>query len=162
MNLTAISPKNSKRLVLLGIITAIFGGSIFSPGYAQSAARKITLGNTVEPNPLVVRGKSGGKLKAVEVVNIESTATGFCNGFIGQKPNHILVLGSFFEFLKLEVSSSSDTTIIVEGPGGVWCNDDATSANPAIEGEWQPGQYRIWVGSYQESAKDEYQLSISK
>ena len=161
MNLNAIAQTVIKQLMLLGTVSTIFTGVLLAPGNAQSAANTITLGETLEPNPLAVKGKTRGNLTAVDIVATENTATGFCNGFISEQPNHILVLDSFFEFLKLEVTSPSDTTIIVEGPGGVWCNDDSNDANPAIGGQWQPGKYNIWVGSYQENTKDNYQLSIS-
>lgn len=160
MNLSAIPRRSIAKLSVLGLMGALLAGT-FAPVLAQSDYRKITIGEAIEPNPIVVRGKSGGKFSAIEIVETENTATGFCNGFIGRKPNHILVLSDFLEYLKLEVASDSDTTIVVQGPGGVWCNDDAETANPAIEGEWQPGKYKIWVGSYQENAKEEYQLSIS-
>ncbi len=165
MNLIAIAQKSIKRLMLVGTVSTVLTGvltSVFlAPSNAQSATKTITLGDRVEPNPLAVVGQAGGDATPVEIVATENTATGSCNGFISEQPNHILVLDSFFEFLKLEVSSPSDTTMIVQGPGGVWCNDDSNDANPVIGGQWQPGKYNIWVGSYQENTKDNYQLSIS-
>jgi hypothetical protein len=43
---------------------------------------------------------------------------------------------------------------------GVWCNDDAGSANPIIEGQWQPGVYQVWVGSYQANSHNKYKIKI--
>ena len=63
--------------------------------------------------------------------------------------------------MRLEVESTSDTTILVQGAGGTWCNDDAGSANPVIEGQWQPGIYQIWVGSYQANKNNDYQIKIT-
>ena len=54
-----------------------------------------------------------------------------------------------------------DTTLIVAGPDGVWCNDDSGSQNPAIAGEWLAGSYRIWVGNYQAGEVPRYELSIT-
>ena len=146
---------------MLGVVSTIFTCVIFNPSMAQSEGKKITLGDRVEPNPLILEGISGGKTKATEIVNTEGTTTGFCNGFINIQPNHVLVLSNFFEFLKIEVNSQTDTTIIVEGPGGVWCNDDSNDANPAIEGQWQPGNYKIWIGSYQEDVNNSYKIKLT-
>jgi len=132
-----------------------------TPGLTQSKENLITLGNKVMPDPLIIRGETGGKYKAAALLNTEGTSTGFCNGFVHKKPNHLLLLSNFFEFLKIEVNSNSDTSIIIEGPGGVWCNDDFHGINPVIEGQWQPGNYKIWIGSYQKNNDRNYQMKIT-
>ena len=158
---SAIAKRSLVKIMILGIVSAILGCTLQNPSSAQSVSTRITLGDEVEPDPLIVRGMSGGEIKAAERVNTEGTTTGFCNGFIGTKPNHLLILNNFFEYLKIEVKSQTDTTIIVEGPGGVWCNDDSDDANPALEGQWQPGKYKIWVGSYQEDGNNQYKIKIT-
>lgn len=105
-------------------------------------------------------GTSGGDTSVREITRIKNTATGHCNGYVRPQPNHLLELGSSFDFLRLQVESSTDTTILVRGPGGFWCNDDAGTANPLIEGQWQSGIYQIWVGSYQAETSNDYQLKI--
>ena len=132
-----------------------------SLGLAQKKGKLITLGDEVIPDPLVVRGETGGKHKAADLLDTEGTSTGFCNGFVNKKPNHTLILSNFFDFLKIEVNSNSDTSLIIEGPGGVWCNDDFHGINPLIEGQWQPGNYKIWVGSYQKNNDWDYQMKIT-
>ena len=170
MNASAIaqrlaSSESAKRsvvkLLMFGMATALFSHGIPRSVSAQWIDNRITLGNTVEPDPLILKGMSGGEVKATEIVKTEETVTGFCNGFVDSKPNHVLVLSNFFDFLKIEIDSQTDTTIVVEGPGGVWCNDDSVDANPAIEGEWQPGKYKIWIGSYQEDTNNSYLIKIT-
>lgn len=161
MKARAIAKRSIVKLSILGLVSAILSCALLDPSSAQSVGKKITLGYRFEPDPLILEGISGGKLQAIEVVKTEGTITGFCNGFVSNKPNHILVLSNFFEFLKIEVDSSIDTTIIVEGPGGVWCNDDYDNVNPGIEGQWKPGRYRIWIGSYQENINNGYQIKIT-
>lgn len=129
--------------------------------FAQNIIKNITIDQAVTANPLLVDGVSGGSLAALEVVRIEQTSTGYCDGFVNQQPNHTLTLKHYFDFLKIEVDSTADTTIAVQGPGGIWCNDDANNANPVIEGKWQPGVYKIWIGSYQENATNNYRIKIS-
>ncbi len=135
---------------------------LYTPVFAQEIARNTTLKHEFAPNPLILEGMSGGELKATEVANIEETTTGYCDGYVNLQPNHILILESFFEFLKIEVESDDDTTILVQGPGGIWCNDDFYSTNPVIEGEWQEGSYQIWIGSYQPNSPNNYQIKITE
>ena len=143
--------------LLLG--TTIIFNSFIPRTQAQS--NSINVNSTIAKNPLVLRGSSGGGVIAKEISQTENTATGFCDGYVRSQPNHVLKLESFFESLRLEVESSADTTILVKGPGGVWCNDDASSANPMIEGQWQPGTYQVWIGSYQADSNNEYRIKIT-
>lgn len=124
------------------------------------ATRSLVINPGIINQPLIRQGTSGGIVTAREISQTGNTATGYCGGYVQLQPNHLLKLESFFEFLRLEVDSPVDTTIIVKGPGGVWCNDDSGSANPMIEGQWQPGVYQVWVGSYQPDSQDNYQLKI--
>ena len=128
------------------------------PVYAQN---NISIDKDTVVQPLSIQGTSGGTITALEIAQTANTATGYCHGYVRSQPNHQLKLESFFGSLKLEVASPVDTTIIVKGPGGVWCNDDAGSANPVIKGQWQPGIYDVWVGSYQPGASDRYQIEIT-
>lgn len=121
---------------------------------------KIIIADVVA-RPIVASGTSGGTVSLQEIAQTENTSTGYCDGYADSQPNHVLELMSFFEFLRLEVESSADTTVLVRGLGGVWCNDDAGTANPVIEGQWQPGVYQIWVGSYQADLNQNYQIEIT-
>lgn len=149
-----------KNLSLLSIISTIVSLSVTSTALAQEIGKNITLDGQINPNPMLIGGMSGGTIQASEVVNTKETSTGLCEGLVNQQPNHLLVLKTFFEFLKIEVASSTDTTILVQGPGGVWCNDDYNNENPALEGQWQAGQYKIWVGSYEETPHS-YNIKIT-
>ncbi|ELS03074.1 hypothetical protein Xen7305DRAFT_00027930 [Xenococcus sp. PCC 7305] len=150
-----------KNPSLLGtVITMVILLAASSNTLAQDIVKKITLDGQISPNPMLIDGTSGGQIEAIEVVNIKETSTGPCNGLVEQQPNHILILNTFFEFLKIEVESSIDTTILVQGPGGIWCNDDYNNINPALEGQWQQGKYKLWVGSY-ESTPNNYRIRIT-
>ena len=150
----------SKKIYWLFLLeTSLIFGS--SPILAQSSINSIAIDQNSISQPLTFEGMSGGAMTALEITNTEYTATGYCDGFASQQPNHILKLSSFFEFLRLEVESPADTTILVQGPGGVWCNDDSQNANPMIEGEWQPGEYMIWIGSYQADSNNNYRIKIT-
>ena len=145
------------RLFLIGIILNFSINTIL----AQNKNSKITVDNELITNPLTVEGVSGGTINAIEITQIEKTATGYCDGFVARQPNHILKLNSFFDFLRVEVQSPADMTILIQGPGGVWCNDDSENTNPIIEGQWQPGIYKLWIGSYQPNSNNNYRIQIT-
>ena len=147
-----------KTYALLLLIAVIFSNY----EVLAQASRIITINPKIINQPMISQGISGGIVKAKEISQTENTATGYCHGYVQTQPNHLLKLESFFEFLRLEVNSLVDTTILVKGPDGVWCNDDSETANPMIEGQWQPGVYKIWIGSYQPDSKDNYQIKITE
>ena len=136
----------------------MFVSLVYQPVLAQNA---VTIDREIATQPIVLSGNTGGNLQAVEVSQTKSTRTGYCDGYVSPQPNHLLELESFFESLKLEVESTADTTLLIEGNGGVWCNDDSGSANPMIEGQWQQGQYKVWIGSYQPDTSNSYQIKVT-
>jgi hypothetical protein len=114
------------------------------------------------PNPIEVRGTAGGTVEAATLVNRPSTPTGECTGFADRKPNHTLTLKAFFNALSIQVRSVEDTAIVIQGPGGVWCNDDEEDKNPGVAGQWLPGTYKIWVTTYAKERSPAYTLRISE
>ncbi|MDB9538098.1 hypothetical protein NWP22_14500 [Anabaenopsis tanganyikae CS-531] len=122
----------------------------------------ITINREFSPDPVKVRGMSGGSLPARQIAGRSQTATGACTGFFHLTPGHTLELKTGFDYLKLLIQSPQDTTMIVKGPGGTWCNDDFDRENPGIVGEWLPGIYQIWVGSYQKDKYFPYTLHITQ
>ena len=46
------------------------------------------------------------------------------------------------------------------------CNDDYGESsqphNPRLNGSWNAGNYRVWVGSYSQNSYHPYQLRISR
>lgn len=122
----------------------------------------ITINREFSPDPVKVRGMSGGSLPARQIAGRSQTPTGTCTGFFHLTPGHTLELKTGFDYLKLLIQSPQDTTMIVKGPGGTWCNDDFDRENPGIVGEWLPGIYQIWVGSYQKDKYFPYTLHITQ
>ena len=122
----------------------------------------ITIDNQFSPDPLKVRGMSGGSVPASQVNGGSETQTGTCKGFVDEVADHNLKLTSKFDYLKLVAESSADTTMMIKGPGGTWCNDDFDGKNPGIVGEWLKGNYQVWIGSYQKGKSIPYTLKITK
>jgi hypothetical protein len=120
----------------------------------------ITLAAGFTPNPTVLAGNGGGDRPAREVVNTQRTPTGPCLGYVSTQPHEEVTLRDRFSNLEMRVESNLDTTLIIKGPGGVWCNDDSQGKNPAITGEWLPGDYQVWVGAYRAQDAPVYELVI--
>lgn len=140
-------------LLILGALEA---DSVVPPAQPDG----ITLATGFLPDPLILAGTGGGQFTAETIVNTRQTPTGLCLGHISSDPHEEMMLANYFSNLEVSVNSKRDTTLIIEGPGGIWCNDDTYAHNPAIVGEWLPGNYRIWIGAYQLEEIPRYELLI--
>jgi len=145
--------------VSLGL--GLVGGSI-ARSQAPPIFENISLNPGFRPDPQSLRGISGGEISARVTADRIDTATGPCVGFIDRQPDHVLTLTEFFDYLSMEVESPGDTTLVVIGPGGTWCNDDLQGKNPAMIGRWLAGNYQIWVGSYERNKFHPYVLRLSE
>lgn len=131
---------------------------------AQSNSRgaEIILSPGFQPNPQVFHYIAGGSNPAYELTD----NTLDCTGYIYDAPDHRLYLQSAFDYLRIHVDSSVDTTLVIYGhPYGSWiCDDDSDGWNPVIAGEqWRAGWYDIYVGTYwQEDFGSDYSLTISE
>lgn len=122
----------------------------------------LTLSSGFTPDPQYLRGIAGGTEAAANIAGIDRTPTGRCIGMINTLPSHRIYLQDFFESLRLRVLSEDDTTIMIRGPGGTWCNDDYDGRNAGIAGQWLAGTYEIWVGSYDQTTFSPYELEFSE
>jgi hypothetical protein len=153
----------SKKVLTTGMIILWTTGGFNQVANAQPASQifgDVTIQHPFSPDPLTVRGMSGGSIPGSQIAGTETTPTGPCKGFMDEAPDHTLKLLSKFEYLKLVVNSPADTTMIIKGPGGTWCNDDFDDKNPGVVGEWLRGTYQIWIGSYKENDSLPYTLKI--
>ena len=109
--------------------------------------------------PVQLSGTAGGDIRATRFGN---TSDGFCTGWIDATPNHVVTLEQPFEDLSFIVNAPSDTTLVVLGPNGTRCNDDASEDghDPMIRGAWVAGDYRVYVGSYEEGQRIRYSLTL--
>ncbi|GAC1467618.1 MAG: hypothetical protein NVS2B14_12910 [Chamaesiphon sp.] len=124
--------------------------------------QNVTIKHNFSPNPTTIRGISGGSVPGAKIAGQAQTTTGPCMGYMNEKPDHTVVLTSFFKNLSIIVESSEDTTMVIEGPGGIWCNDDYQGKNPGFVGQWLAGSYKIWVGSYKENKYSPYIIQITE
>ncbi len=122
----------------------------------------ISIKRPLSKDPLTVRGMSGGTIDAKEISKRADTPTGACTGYVDREPDHTLRLKNKFDYMKLVIESPEDTTLVIKGPGGTWCNDEFEGKNPGIVGEWLRGNYEVWIGSYQKEQYLPYTLKITE
>ncbi len=162
-----ITDKGPKALLSLGLAVILAAIVKDAPVLSQKSQSTPIFENVkVSPDSpekiTIVRGLSGGSVSAREQAGRETTLTGPCVGYVDREPDHTIELTGFFPSLTLEVKSSEDTTLVVRGPGGSWCNDDFDGKNPGITGQWFSGSYEIWVGSYQKNKYYPYVIGITQ
>lgn len=120
-----------------------------SAGLAGSTPIQIAPG--FQPDPLVVNGTSGG-----------SIASQSC-GKIAEKPNHVLTLNGNFNYLRINVQSSGQPTLLIKGPSGTSCvpADSLSGGNIQSPGYWEQGTYSIYVGDMA-GGQNPYTLSLTQ
>ena len=87
----------------------------------------------------------------------ESSAPSGCSGNISTRPDVRLSYSAGSLPLHIWVESSIDTTLVIEGPDGLRCDDDSGEGTDAYLTFPSPdsGTYDIWVGVY--SDDDSYE-----
>ena len=112
-----------------------------------------TLGAGFTPDPQVGSGTTGGGVAA-------STYGAHCTGMIDSTPDHRLTITSTVT-LRLAVTSTTDSSLVVRGPGKVLCDDDSGGQlDAAVVDSFRPGEYEIYVGHLGQAG--EYRLEISE
>jgi len=166
-------------MMVSGLLIAILTQT--QPVRSQAIFENVTIEPGFSPDPMQMKGISGGCIPAgpIEaqsnqnlidgcvptddnITGVAETQTGPCVGFFDKQPDHIVKLTAFFDYLSLKVQSPGDTTLAIIGPGGTWCSDDSQDKNPVVAGQWLPGAYKVWVGSYAQNQYYPYILKISQ
>lgn len=110
----------------------------------------VQINSKFQPDPLVVRGTSGGG-KSSDCGNIAA------------KPNQVIQVKEPLPYLRLTVKSAGQPTLLIQGPGGRFCvlADSYSGGNPEISGFWQAGRYSLYVGD-RAQGQHPYTLSVSQ
>lgn len=88
----------------------------------------------------------------------------YCPGFTDvSAPDLVMTLESAQPMISLYARSSTDLVMAVRAPDGSWqCNDDSFELSPAISlTNAQPGDYVVFVGSYNPGMPGDYNLYAS-
>jgi hypothetical protein len=73
-----------------------------------------------------------------------------CLGRVGVDPNHTFRLEEAAT-VSINVASDGDLVMVVDGPAGTFCSDDAYGLDPAVSENLTPGIYEIYVGEFTDS-----------
>lgn len=109
------------------------------------------------PDPQMRSGVSGGPVDAMSL-------NASCRGYIDVRPDHTMYLNTPFNFLRVYVASSQDTTLVIRGPRGeMYCADDTFGLNPSVDLQGAaPGAYQVFVGSYSQGNQSPYSISFTE
>ncbi|MCD9028012.1 hypothetical protein LDO26_07300 [Luteimonas sp. BDR2-5] len=130
-------------------ITENLGGGASSAGQYGN----FTLGAGFTPDPQTGHGQTGGQVDA-------SRYGAHCTGQIDSSPDHRLTITSTVA-LRISVDSTTDSSLVIKGPGKVLCDDDSGGAlDAAVVDTFRPGEYEIYVGHLGNSGS--YTLTITE
>jgi hypothetical protein len=127
-------------------------------GRDREGTETLTLGAADLADWYVVRGNAGGRQEASGMAS--TTPSGPCAGYITRRPDFSVTLTERIEQLVVRARSRRDVTLVIEGPDGVRCNDDAMGLNPAIVGDFAAGTYEIWVGTFEPEQNPRFTLAM--
>ncbi|UCC73880.1 MAG: peptidase [Gemmatimonadota bacterium] len=116
-------------------------------GGSNSNYGSVTLAAGFTPDPHQVTVTSGGSLD-VRAMNLGAG----CVGYATSQPDFILHLSSSSTRLRFYNTGGGDTGLLINDASGRWhCNDDSYGGtNPTVTiSDAPPGQYDVWVSSYQ-------------
>ncbi len=119
----------------------------------------VTLSAGFTPDPQRISMRAGGSIDAQNIAS-------HCRGFVTRAPDVELSYSAGSLPLILSVESTSDTTLVVNSPDGLWyCDDDSgnSGSNPSLRIENPAsGTYDIWVGTYSSGMSQPARLDISE
>ncbi len=139
-----------KTLRLLTIFPTALAMSLILTEANLAQTPKIDINRNLQPDPLILKGKSGGTVKS-NCGNITSV------------PNQVIQLKESLPYLRLTVESQGKPTLLIDGPGGRFCvlADTYSGGKPELSGFWQAGEYSLHVGELSQKEYS-YTLSISQ
>lgn len=121
------------------LLTASVGisAAVILPQAARADYQSFSLAPGFSPNPAMGTGLSGGRQE-----------TNDCGYIDAEAPDHVVTLTRPFQFLRASVEAEGDVTLLIVGPDGRSCSDDANGLMPEVSGAWPAGTYQIWVGDF--------------
>lgn len=121
------------------------GGSSLMPSASLTATYgEILLRSGFTPDPRRIALRAGGPVPA-------ANASAGCTGSIARAPDYQITYTAGRQPLIIRTESTTDTTLVVNDPDGVWhCDDDSRGDGNAEVNLDKPssGVYDIWVGTF--------------
>lgn len=148
---------------LASAASAIAAISHMAPAYAQVLVPSGSESVTLSDEGIRFAGTTAGEYGLMRLAGRDRRRR-LCLGYGSEQPSHVLVLAEDTNRLNMSVVSEGDTTLLVEGPRGIDCNDNyrRNSRDAALRGgKWPAGTYRIWVGAFERGDRIDYELLVS-
>lgn len=134
-------------LFFLGFCCLSGGGMayVYTESSASSSGLPMIAGEYVfragfQPDPFRTNGWAGGPKDG-------SDFDASCFGSFPETPNHTFRVEAPLQ-LWVRASGTEDLLMAIEGPNGWTCVDDAVGLDPQVSRVFQPGSYRVYVGTY--------------
>lgn len=109
-----------------------------------------------DTGPAQMNGQGGGTRSATDI------GPG-CEGFIGMRPDHILLLNEEMKLRTSAHAADADLVLLLQHSSGkVLCNDDADGSNPVIHAAMDAGTWNVYVGTVLPSSYPEYLFRVSR
>jgi len=136
------------------LVAALCVALVSSESWAQGGTYG---GGVIAPGspPLTLAGTSGGPRQA-------RSMGGNCRGTIAVRPDHVINVVTPMQVRFEVLNAGGDTTMVVVGPSGVFCDDDSGNGlNPRVIQQLMPGQYQVYIGTYAGRNLYPYTLQVS-
>ncbi|UJR80205.1 hypothetical protein [Sandaracinus amylolyticus] len=153
---------NHRSIVIALALVSLTGCSLLGRGRAaepttSTASTELTLDRGFSTDANVITGTASGA-RAANALSSE------CVGAIGDEPTLVLHASAPFDGLELRVTSSADTTLVVQHPDGTFaCDDDSGgSRNPRVAGAFAEGAHQVWVGTYRAGTSAPFELRFTE
>lgn len=112
------------------------------------------IGPGFTPDPQTGTGTTGGRRDAAQAFG------GNCSGSVDTTPDHVITVTGAVN-LKVYTTSTTDSTLVVRGPSGTFCDDDSRGELDAeINAMLRPGRYEVYVGHLGETGQ--YTLTLTE
>lgn len=87
-------------------------------------------------------GTAGGNQNAMDLYPDTD-----CLGTVASSADHVITVEGDVG-VAINITADEDTTLVITGPGGPYCNDDFDGLNPGWQGTLAAGEYQVFVGTY--------------
>ncbi len=135
-------------LMKRGVARALTAAALlgWAAGSAAQDYGSFTIGAGFTPDPQIGTGLSGGPGRA-------SRFGSQCLGAIDTTADHVILVTSTVN-LRLVANSDVDTTLVLVGPAGVFCDDDSHGGlDPEINAVLTPGRYEAYIGNFERQGR---------
>lgn len=112
------------------------------------------IGPGFTPDPQTGTGTTGGARDAAKAFGAS------CAGSVDTTPDHVITVTGAVN-LKVYTTSTTDSTLVLRGPSGTFCDDDSRGELDAeINALLRPGRYEVYVGHLGETGQ--YTLTLTE